>query len=91
MNVDQAILPELSINDTIVFYAFRYCLGRRSYAVDDCVAYLEAHWTELLPRIQRQIQVELRAAIEQNAAGDACDVVQWQRVLALPVAEGGAL
>jgi hypothetical protein len=89
MNLDQAIVPELSINEAIALYACRSYLGRRSYAVGDCVAYLVEHWAELPPRLQRQIHAELRVAIELDQAGDACDVAQWQQVLALPLEGGG--
>lgn len=89
MMIEHRILRELSITDDMVFYAFRYCLHAQSYVVSDCATYLVAHWHELLPRVQRQIHTELRAALNAGHIKDGMDVAMWQDVLRLP-REGGA-
>lgn len=48
----------------ILHYAFRYALGRRSYAVGIVIDELRRNW-ESLPRQQKaQIKDEIRAALE---------------------------
>lgn len=79
------ILPDLRSNDAIVLYAFRYCLGRRTYAVSDCVRFLQQHWHTLRPRTQHLIHGEIREAIARNEAGDVIDVAMWHDVLRLPL------
>lgn len=88
-DAEQRILRDLSISDSIVFYAFRYCINAQSYAVGACATYLVTHWPDLLPRIQRQIHHELRAALDAGHVQDPIDVAMWQDVLRLPL-EGGA-
>ncbi len=35
----ERILRDLSLNDSLVFYAFRYCLHAHSYALGECATY----------------------------------------------------
>jgi len=82
---EEHIRSALHIDEDIVFYAFRYCLGRRTYAVSDCARYLHQHWHALRPRTQHLIHREIHEALERNAAGDVIDVRMWQDVLRLPL------
>jgi hypothetical protein len=70
-----------------VLYATRYCVGRRTYAVSDCVAYLRTHWAALSLTTQYTIQRDVAEAIERDCAGDLCDIAAWRTVLALPAPE----
>lgn len=76
-----------SLTDHIAFYAFRYCLGRATYAVSDCVQYLILNWEQLRPRTRTQIQHEIRVAINKRRVGMTTDKDAWQRVLDLPLSE----
>ena len=69
------------INQNIVFYAFRYCLGRRTGAVDEMVGYLKEHWEDLDSRTQSQIKQEIKTAIDREEAGSHCDVKDWESLL----------
>lgn len=62
----------------ILIYTFRYCLGRRTYAVNDCVEYLHSYWQELIHK-------EINEAIDRNDAGADFDVRNWRKVLELPI------
>jgi len=64
MIANERILRDLSLNDSLVFYAFRYCLHAHSYAVGECATYLVQHWQNLLLRVQHHIHQELRAALD---------------------------
>lgn len=67
----------------IMLESFRYCLGRQSYAVQECVENLTWYWDELSPHVQKMIHREINDAILHQYAGHACDVRQWQKVLKL--------
>jgi len=61
------------IEDNIIFYSFRYCLGRKTYVVSDIVSYLIIHWSKLLPYTQNMIKKEIKIAFERDDAGDKMD------------------
>lgn len=69
------------VDQTILTWAFRYCLGRRSYAVGDCINHLIEHWNDLNKPMQKLICKEIRTAIEQGDAGGKYDIEGWKRVL----------
>lgn len=74
----------MSINkleSSIAFYAFRYCLGRKTYAVLDCVEYLLLNWDFLEERDKSLIVKEIQEAIRNKQAGMDMDVEQWSRIL----------
>lgn len=91
-NQYQEISSELEISfienhalQDLLFYSFRYCLGRMTYAVSDCVNLLIKYWWLLSRPTQKLIQREIREAIKRNGAGMDCDIDQWNRVLKLEV------
>ena len=69
----------------MIFYAFRYCLGRRTYAVSDFCDYAKAHITqfrieELNLMVREITEYETRDAKEDckiKWLGDECDRVEW--------------
>lgn len=70
-------------SETMLFYAFRYALGRRTYAVSDVVDELQKQWPTITQRTKCHIHREIADAISTNRAGDDCDIKEWQKVLAL--------
>lgn|GEM_PF-2216933 len=73
----------------MIFYGFRYCLGRATYAVNSCVDYLIANWQRITPDTQFLIQRDIQEAFRRNEYGMEMDRAQWQRVLELPAPEKG--
>jgi len=69
------------INENIVFYAFRYCLGRRTGAVDEMVNYLKMNWKRLPENTQNQIQEEIKTTIDRGNAGSDCDIKNWKTLI----------
>lgn len=65
----------------ITFYAFRYALGRKTYVVSEVVAYLNNNWFKLDSVIRKQIQNEIKEAIEKDEAGMEVDKKDWKKVL----------
>lgn len=70
--------------ESIYFYAFRYALGRRTYAVSEVVAELKNNWERFSESMQVQIQQEILNAQHANQLGDKCDRDSWQEILDLP-------
>lgn len=76
------------IESDIVFYAFRYCLGRQTYAVNDCVNYLVENWQ----RLPRETAITIQNDIRTHFNRVNKDVEpEWQRVLILNLPESVAL
>jgi len=67
---------------TLRLYAFRYCLGRASYAVQEMVEELIINWGSM-EAFQSQIQNDIELAIVRGSAGHDIDIEQWQRILKL--------
>jgi hypothetical protein len=71
------------MNNDILFYAFRYALGRSTYAVQDVVTEIVGSWS-LVPRYtQLQIRSEIKSAIRIGQAGMLMDISEWEKVLEL--------
>lgn len=71
---------ELSI---LLLDSFRCCLGRKTYAVSDCVEHLTKYW-EIIPKPWRlKIKKDICEAIDKDQAGMGMDVVEWQKILNL--------
>jgi len=70
------------ISDTsIIFYAFRYALGRKTYAVNDVVAAIISVWDTLPPTDQLLYHREIKEAIALGKAGMDMDVKEWKKIL----------
>ena len=68
-------------NEDITFYAFRYALGRMTYAVKDVVDYLIENWGKISTKTKELIIKEIDRAIIEGKSGMDCDTEQWQRVI----------
>lgn len=73
----------IQLDSAIIFYAFRYALGRMTYVSQEVSDYIIAHWDQINPREREAMQVEIKAAIRMKTAGMEMDVKLWQRILAL--------
>jgi len=71
---------------TWLLLSFRYCLNRRTGIAAECVRYLLEYW-DVLGSYQRQVQFDIRHAIEAGWAGEVDDVEEWEKVLKLKVKE----
>jgi hypothetical protein len=70
-------------DNLMVIAAFRYCLGRRTYIVSDCVAWLREIWPLLVSRDKRLIKKEVDEALSAGRAGDHCDRDEWIKIMEL--------
>ena len=67
----------------ILFYAFRYVLGRSTYAVLDVVEEIVRYWGCLAQRHKDLMVKEIKEAIEKERYGMEIDKDQWMRILQL--------
>lgn len=81
-------------DESMAVYAVRYCLGRQTYAVGECVEWLLNVWPALAPRTQQQIRRDIEREFARDdddraagrspcALGSLVDRLEWQRVRAL--------
>ena len=66
--------------ETLLFYAFRYALGRKSYVVPDTTEYLLKYRDVLSSRTREAIVREVTEAIKNEDAGMPMDVELWEEV-----------
>lgn len=72
------------VTESMLFWAFRYCINRQSYAVGDCVDSLRMNWTGLTKSTKDKICQEIRWKLDSPAGGMMqCDIDAWKSVLAL--------
>jgi|TARA_Y100000310_G_scaffold33937_1_gene32066 hypothetical protein len=79
------LTKKLNRNDEdILFFAFRYALGRRTGAVGIVVDKLIEDWDKLRSQTQKQIKDEIGGYHEKwGSLGDDCDIKEWSRILDL--------
>lgn len=67
--------------DTILFYAFRYALGRTTYAASDMADMIIKYKDVLSENNKYLIKKEINRAIESLKGGMRCDAESWYKVL----------
>ncbi len=67
----------------MVTAAHRYCLGRRTYIVGNCVTWLLHNWKNIEENTRARIRQETQEAIDKECAGDQCDIDEWNKLLSL--------
>lgn len=81
-------------DDFMVISAFRYCLGRRTYAAGICADWLIEQWPNFNEKTKYLIRRELNAGFVQDdlardrgddylPLGRDCDRAEWERVRGL--------
>ena len=72
---------KFNVSEHMVMYAFRYALGRKTGAVIDVVEFLKDNWTLFNDFTQKQIQDEIKKAIEFGQAGSDFYIEMWKILL----------
>jgi hypothetical protein len=73
-------METVDVEPVFLMYAFRYALGRQSYAVKDVAHALALHRDALRADWREQIVRDIEEAIAQRRAGAANDVEVWRAV-----------
>lgn len=71
------------VSEDIILYAFRYCLGRQTYAVSDYVHEVIYLVDKFHPNTKRLMIKEINEAIEKNHIGAEIDKAEWLRFKAM--------
>ena len=66
--------------EDILFYAFRYALGRMTYAVHEVASEIIRNEASISPEMRALMIQEIAEAIEKGNAGMDMDAREWQRV-----------
>ena len=69
------------VDESILFYAARYALGRKTYAVRDVVENLLNNWDDMTSRTKLAIMEEINKAIQEDRAGMQMDVACWMKII----------
>lgn len=77
-------VPESTLQ-VLLLESFRYCLGRQTYAVSECVETLINYWSVLPEAWQKQIKEDIGGAMKNGTYGHLCDLNEWQKILYLEV------
>ena len=75
------ITLETYLEQFVVIAAFRYALGRRSYAVSLIADWLIKNWNEISINDQNLIRREIQEALDRDHAGMEMDKEEWRKVL----------
>jgi len=79
------LIPESEQRDLLI-YAFRYTLGRATYAPHTVIAVLKKSWNNISQGDKRLYQREIKEAIEHDMAGHDLDKEEWSKILELDIA-----
>ena len=71
------------MDEDIIFYAFRYSLGRMTYAVSTVSDCIIDNWSRISEKTKGLIVDEINTAIKKGEAGMEMDVQSWRRILLL--------
>lgn len=77
----------IEVSPDILFYAFRYALGRRTYAVLEVVNAMHEHWDSFDKFTRIQIHSEIKKAINEDRSGADIDTINWETILRLKIDE----
>jgi hypothetical protein len=77
----------MNLDEEILFYAFRYTLGRMTYAVSTVSDCIIKNWDELSTNKQTLIQKEIIEAINSDNVGMDMDRIAWERILKLKITQ----
>lgn len=75
------------VPEYILFYAFRYALGRSTYAVAGVASEIRAHASTLSAKTRSLIIKEIKEAEKAENLGMEVDFMEWMRTL--NILEGG--
>lgn len=71
----------------LIFFAFRYCLWRRTYASQMMINHLLEHWNDLKEGDRETIVKEIKEILTDEKKRDLIDFPAWQDFL-IEIGEG---
>jgi hypothetical protein len=78
--------PYLKVKEDVLFWAFRYAIGRSTYSSMDCAEALVDNWDLISDRMKAEIIKEIKSAMEvsnksYHGGMMEADRREWNRVL----------
>ena len=74
----------ITVSENHLFWMFRYCLGRSTYAVADAVDAIHFNWDKIGAETKERIVEEIRQHLEKDRFGSisfACDNDSWRSII----------
>ena len=82
---DNSMLIPIASQSELLFFAFRYALGRKTYAADTVAAVITGSWPCITQNERAMYKREIREAQRQGNLGmDGIDAPLWLAILELP-------
>lgn len=69
---------QVVVDDGVLFCAFRYALGRRTYVVSEVCEAITQNTGAIQRKLRNLMIKEITEAIDGNHAGDDMDIKQWK-------------
>lgn len=82
-SVGVQLIPQSEQREALI-YAFRYALGRMTYATHTMQQVITQAWPHLNDGTKELIKREIRQAEEDKMIGHECDRQGWLKLLELP-------
>ena len=77
---EQTCVPVIRVQPIVLYFAFRYALGRRSYAPSIVASEIRENLA-VMPKMDLEgISEEILEAYERNRIGDECDIKLWMKL-----------
>lgn len=76
---------KLKLDESILFMAFRYALGRATYVVSEVVETIIEQWNFLSNQFKELVIKEIKQELSSNDTMMGMDVREWTKILNLPV------
>jgi hypothetical protein len=70
----------IGIDDGVLFNAFRYSLGRRTYVVAETAKAIKMNVSRIQPKLRIKMIEEIEEAIRDGHAGMQMDIDEWRGV-----------
>lgn len=70
----------VTVDDGVLFCAFRYALGRMTYVVDDVATAIERNADKIEPKLCDLMCKEINDALSRGQAGHDIDIARWRDV-----------
>ena len=74
---------KITVTEDQLFWMFRYCLSRKTYAVSDGADAIVTNWQHLSKNTKDMIIKEINAEMYRNE----CDKETWRKVILLDLSE----
>ncbi len=71
---------QITVNESILFWAFRYALGRMTYATGDVGDHIIMNQEKLSHKFKKNVIHEIREREYKNELGMECDRKNWINV-----------